>query len=178
MRSSITNAAASCRRTQPGYGTMSCPYSLRTPVASGASPVAGERGCGAAQGEGIVSEQLPREYAPPGWFPDPTGLQALRWWDGTRWGQQTRSLPGRGQEPQLQYPVLQPYGQQPGQPSFTPDPQYGTPPGQPPYQAQPNGMPSQPPYPGPGNSHDYGPQPPRRRRKRHWCGTSSRASVP
>jgi hypothetical protein len=28
----------------------------------------------------------------------------------------------------------QPYGQQPRQPSFSPDPQYGAPPGQPPYQ--------------------------------------------
>ena len=37
-----------------------------------------------------MSEQPPTEYAPPGWFPDPTGLQAQRWWDGTQWGQQTR----------------------------------------------------------------------------------------
>jgi hypothetical protein len=38
-----------------------------------------------------VSEQPPTEYAPPGWFADPTGLQAQRWWDGTQWGQQTRA---------------------------------------------------------------------------------------
>jgi hypothetical protein len=42
------------------------------------------------RGEGVVSEQPPTEYAPPGWFADPTGLQAQRWWDGTQWGQQTR----------------------------------------------------------------------------------------
>jgi hypothetical protein len=48
-----------------------------------------------------VSEQPPTEYAPPGWFADPTGLQAQRWWDGTQWGQQTRparkSWPRRSQ---------------------------------------------------------------------------------
>lgn len=39
-----------------------------------------------------MSEQPPTEYAPPGWFADPTGLQAQRWWDGTQWGQQTRPV--------------------------------------------------------------------------------------
>ena len=80
-----------------------------------------------------MSEQPPTEYAPPGWFPDPTGLQAERWWDGAQWGRQTRFLPGNEQEPQLPYQPQQAYGQQPRQPSFTPDPQYGTAPGQPPY---------------------------------------------
>jgi Protein of unknown function (DUF2510) len=36
---------------------------------------------------------------PPGWYPDPGGLQVLRWWDGVRWGPPTRSLPGIKQEP-------------------------------------------------------------------------------
>jgi hypothetical protein len=86
-------------------------------------------------GEGIVSEQPPTEYAPPGWFPDPTGLQALRWWDGTQWGQQTRSLPGNAQQSQPQYQPQQPYGHEqpyPGQP-----PHQGTSYGQPYQQAQP-----------------------------------------
>lgn len=79
---------------------------------------------------------------PPGWYLDPrsyldpAGHQVLRWWDGTQWGQQTQPLPGRGQEPPIVYPQ-QPYGQDPRQSSFTPDPQYGTPPGQPPYQGHP-----------------------------------------
>jgi Protein of unknown function (DUF2510) len=55
------------------------------------SPVTGERGRRCRVGEGVVSEQPPTEYAPPGWFADPTGLQAQRWWDGTQWGQQTRA---------------------------------------------------------------------------------------
>jgi hypothetical protein len=30
---------------------------------------------------------------PPGWYPTPGGLSLLRWWDGRRWGPQTRPLP-------------------------------------------------------------------------------------
>ena len=48
---------------------------------------------------------------PPGWYLDPTGQQALRWWDGAQWGQQTQPLPGRGQKPPIMHP------QQPGPPS-------------------------------------------------------------
>lgn len=66
---------------------------------------------------------------PPGWYLDPIGQQALRWWDGAHWGQQTQPLPGRGPEPQLGYPQ-QPYNEYQRQRSFTPDPQGGTPPGQ------------------------------------------------
>jgi Protein of unknown function (DUF2510) len=73
---------------------------------------------------------------PPGWYLDPISQQALRWWDGAQWGQQTQPLPGRGQEPQLAYPQ-QPYDQLPRQASVTPDPQYGTPAGQPPYLGHP-----------------------------------------
>jgi hypothetical protein len=73
---------------------------------------------------------------PPGWYLDPIGQQALRWWDGAQWGQQTQPLPGRGQEPQPVYPQ-QPYDQLPRQPSFAPDPQYGTPVGQSPYLGHP-----------------------------------------
>ena len=50
-----------------------------------------------------MSEQPPTEYAPPGWYPDPTGLQAQRWWDGTQWGHQMRPLPGY-QQPARQFP--------------------------------------------------------------------------
>lgn len=41
---------------------------------------------------------------PPGWYMDPNGLQALRWWDGTNWGTHTQPLPGMKQEPQSPYP--------------------------------------------------------------------------
>jgi Protein of unknown function (DUF2510) len=57
-----------------------------------------------------VSEP-PTEYAPPGWFPDPTGLQALRWWDGTQWGEETRHLPESEQEPLLPYQPQPSHGQ-------------------------------------------------------------------
>ena len=71
--------------------------------------------------------------------------------------QQPYGQPSYGQQP---YPQEQPqYGQQ--------DP--GQYPGQAPYQGQPYGPPGgQPPYPGPGyGPQPPGPQPPRRRRKRH-----------
>ena len=71
----------------------------------------GERGCPCRVGEGIVSEQPPTDYAPPGWYLDPIGLQSLRWWDGAQWGQQTRPLPGNEQEPQLPYQLQQSDGQ-------------------------------------------------------------------
>ena len=53
---------------------------------------------------------------PPGWYVDPrsyldpTGQQVLRWWDGTKWSQQTRPMPGRWQGPPI---AQQPSGRQP-----------------------------------------------------------------
>jgi hypothetical protein len=41
--------------------------------------------------------------APAGWYPDPGGLQALRWWDGAQWSSHTQALPVV-QEYQLSYP--------------------------------------------------------------------------
>jgi Protein of unknown function (DUF2510) len=41
---------------------------------------------------------------PPGWYRDPGGLEAVRWWDGTRWSPHTQPLPGTRQEPQPPYP--------------------------------------------------------------------------
>jgi Protein of unknown function (DUF2510) len=58
-----------------------------------------------------VSYQQPPDHRPdapagppPGWYPDPGGLPALRWWDGARWGPQTQPMPGIRQEPQPPYP--------------------------------------------------------------------------
>ena len=38
----------------------------------------------------------PRPAWPPGWYPDPWGVQAFRWWDGTQW---TASLQGPPRQP-------------------------------------------------------------------------------
>jgi Protein of unknown function (DUF2510) len=34
-------------------------------------------------------EPTPPQMAPVGWYPDPTGQQGLRWWDGLRWTENT-----------------------------------------------------------------------------------------
>lgn len=46
-----------------------------------------------------MSYQLPPDYEagtasrnPPGWYLDPIGLQALRWWDGAQWARHTQPL--------------------------------------------------------------------------------------
>jgi hypothetical protein len=53
-----------------------------------------------------MSTQEPPSYGnppagpPAGWYPDPNGLQVMRWWDGRQWGPQTQPMPAAGQEPQ------------------------------------------------------------------------------
>ena len=79
---------------------------------------------------------------PPGWYLDPVGRGFLRWWDGARWGQQTRSLPPRAQEDRsLHPPRPRPQAQPSRQPLSAPDRQYGAPPRQSAYRQQA-------PYPG------------------------------
>ena len=165
-RSQVLVGTAPARRTQSGNSDASASY---LPCTAAAFDTSSERESAAPLprkgGMEAVSYQPPpdaRDDAagrqPPGWYLDPISQQALRWWDGAQWGQQTQPLRGRGQEPQLLYPQ-QPYDQLPRQPSFTPDPQYGTPPGQPPYQGNPQypGTPyGQPPSP---QAQSYGQQP-------------------
>ena len=45
--------------------------------------------------EGPWTSQPARGQArpPAGWYPDPVDRSCLRWWDGGRWGEQTRPLP-------------------------------------------------------------------------------------
>ena len=98
---------------RPDSGDVSASYLPRIVTAFDASF---ERESAAPQprwGKEAVSYQPPpddRDDAagrqPPGWYLDPISQQALRWWDGVQWGQQTQPLPGRGQEPQTVYPQL------------------------------------------------------------------------
>lgn len=79
-----------------------------------------------------------------GWYPDPAGSSAQRWWDGQQWTDQLQAAPqpsfaqpgsgapGSSQPPYGQQPYghqpygQQPYGQQPyGQPGY--GPHYGQP---------------------------------------------------
>ena len=50
---------------------------------------------------------------PQGWYPDPGGLQALRWWDGTRWSPHAQPLrrvvPEPSQQPDQYQPQQQAY---------------------------------------------------------------------
>jgi hypothetical protein len=142
-RCQVLPGTASARRTRPGNGDVSASYPPCTAAVFDASFEWESAAPRPRRGKEAVSYQPPpddRDDAaarqPPGWYLDPIGQQALRWWDGAQWGQQFQPLSGRGHDPQLGYPQ-QPYGQHPLQSSFTPDPQDGTPQGQPPYQDHP-----------------------------------------
>jgi Protein of unknown function (DUF2510) len=102
--------------------------------------------------------QDPRQ-PPQGWYPDPDGNRALRWWDGTAWAAHTQPLP----DPQ---PGAAPFGagpgpaaQQPRRLAFTPDPEYGQFPRQEPWRPRWQQYPQEERYGLPGG------RPPRRR---HW----------
>jgi hypothetical protein len=159
--------------THPGYGGVSASHSTCATLGPG-TPASGRVVGLRSRGEDIVSDQPPwgqPEYPPQ----QPYGQQP--------YGQQAYppEQPTDGQQDPGQYqgqPRYRRTGQQPSRPSFTPNPQYGAPPGQPQYQGQPQYPPGsygqqpypqgqppygQQPYPGSGS----GPQPPRRRRKRH-----------
>ncbi|NUU06295.1 DUF2510 domain-containing protein [Leifsonia sp. C5G2] len=41
----------------------------------------------------------------PGWYPDPHGSGALRWWDGTRWSDQLAAAPSPYTAPQRRRPL-------------------------------------------------------------------------
>jgi len=64
---------------------------------------------------------------PPGWYADPSGQHAFRWWDGNAWTDHTQDPPPQGSQPyekQGQQYGQQQYGQQ----------QYGAPQNAPPQQ--------------------------------------------
>jgi hypothetical protein len=54
---------------------------------------------------GSQPPQDPRQ-PPPGWYPDPGGQRALRWWDGTQWGPHTQPMPGPWQETRPPHPSV------------------------------------------------------------------------
>lgn len=39
--------------------------------------------------------EAPVPNTPPGWFPDPAGMQTLRWYDGTNWTDHLAPMPVR-----------------------------------------------------------------------------------
>ncbi|WP_085369888.1 DUF2510 domain-containing protein [Leifsonia sp. NCR5] len=68
-------------------------------------------------------------HVPAGWYPDPSGAQQLRWWDGTQWTAHFAPLAGAAQAQQQQPVQPQPvYAQQPAytqQPGYAQQPAYG-----------------------------------------------------
>lgn len=108
-----------------------------------------------------MSEHPPQDphWAQPGWYPDPGGNRALRWWDGTAWAAHTQPLP----DPQ---PGAAPYdagpgpaAQQPRRPASAQGPEYGQFPPQEPWRPSWQQYPQEEGYRLPGS------RPPRRR---HW----------
>jgi Protein of unknown function (DUF2510) len=73
----------------------------------------GRRGRSCRVGVGAVSYEQPSDRRagvpaehPPGWYPDPGGLQVMRWWDSTQWSPDTRPLPGMRAEGRPSYPSV------------------------------------------------------------------------
>jgi Domain of unknown function (DUF4333)/Protein of unknown function (DUF2510) len=41
----------------------------------------------------VTEPAVPRDLPPAGWYPDPAGAAALRWWNGLTWSDATHPLP-------------------------------------------------------------------------------------
>lgn len=41
----------------------------------------------------------PPEEVPAGWYPDPSGVEYWRWWDGSQWTDHTNATSQQGQQP-------------------------------------------------------------------------------
>ena len=59
----------------------------------------GFTGTATVSGSGTLADPVMPAIA-PGWYPDPQGLPAQRWWDGVGWSPHTAPVPG----PMLSYP--------------------------------------------------------------------------
>ena len=67
-------------------------------------------------------------HVPAGWYPDPSGAQQLRWWDGTQWTAHFAPLAGAAQAQQQPVQPQPVYAQQPAypqQPGYAQQPAYG-----------------------------------------------------
>jgi hypothetical protein len=86
----------------------------------------------------------------PGWYPDPSGQNDLRWWNGTRWTDDTRAHP---EAPTAPVPIVPASAAPPLDPptSTTPAAPPSTPPTAPPSSAPP-AQPWTPPFTAPGST--------------------------
>jgi hypothetical protein len=69
----------------PAWSTTNHPQPTWPPSESQMSPTVGHD-------ESVATE---RTNPAPGWYADPAGSEALRYWDGRRWGSELRTAPDR-----------------------------------------------------------------------------------
>jgi hypothetical protein len=71
-------------RAPMAWSTASGPLATLPPIDSARATHVSAR-------DGVIPAAPP---VPPGWYPDPHGAPAQRWWDGTAWSAHTAPLPG------------------------------------------------------------------------------------
>ncbi|BCY08608.1 hypothetical protein L3i22_036960 [Actinoplanes sp. L3-i22] len=75
-------------------------------------------------GAAVVTAQAARETAPAGWYADPSGVFAQRWWDGQQWTESVQPVPEtvgvHPHQPTATGPIGQNFQQVPADPALQP----------------------------------------------------------
>lgn len=78
-------AAGNTGRAAPGPAPAYSQFGALPPRQVTGPPVAGYPGAGQVAPAVPALPAQPRPVPPAGWYPDPGGTAASRWWDGTTW---------------------------------------------------------------------------------------------